>query len=395
MLVVGSAIHNPPMAYFVGKAHLTNADLIKKRGQPPVLFCHPMERDEAARSGLQIKSLSDYDILALLKQTGGDMTEALALRYQQMLTDLELTSGRMALYGRGESGIVLGVFSHLKALMPDLEVVGDANSEVLLMAMATKDEHEVARIRKMGEITVEVVGKVADLLTSQRAKDEVLVKSDGEPLTIGEVKRQIDLWLAERGAENPEGTIFAIGRDAGVPHSVGNDGDLLRLGQTIIFDIFPTEAGSGYYYDFTRTWCLGYVPDEVQALYDDVYAVYQQVMSELKVDGPCGDYHKRTCELFKERGHPVIDDDPKLTEGFVHGLGHGVGLHVHERPRIGAGATERDRLEPGVVVTIEPGLYYPERGMGCRLEDTVYVRPDGEIEVLVDYPYDLLLPVKA
>ena len=88
-------------------------------------------------------------------------------------------------------------------------------------------------------------------------------------------KRRINLWLAERGADNPEGTIFAIGRDAGVPHSTGTASDPLRLGQTIVYDIFPCEAGGGYYYDFTRTWCLGYAPDAVQALYQDVLDVYQ------------------------------------------------------------------------------------------------------------------------
>jgi Xaa-Pro aminopeptidase len=67
---------------------------------------------------------------------------------------------------------------------------------------------------------------------------------------------------------------------------------------------------------------------------------------------------------------------------------------VHEAPWFGATASERDRLDPGVVVTIEPGLYYPERGMGCRLEDTVWVRPDGELEILVEYPLDLVLPVR-
>ena len=77
----------------------------------------------------------------------------------------------------------------------------------------------------------------------------------------------------------------------------------------------------------------------------------------------------------------------------MHSLGHGLGLHVHENPTFGAGATEADRLDPGVVVTIEPGLYYPERGMGVRLEDTVYARPDGGFEVLADYSLDLVLPI--
>src|SRR5690606_25838376 len=149
---------------------------------------------------------------------------------------------------------------------------------------------EVERIRDVGKKTVEVVAQVADFLTSQRGVDEVLVGVDGAPLTIGDVKRKINLWLAERDLENPEGTIFAIGADAGVPHSSGQSGDLLRLGSTIVFDIFPCEAGGGYFYDFTRTWCLGYAPDFALSLYVDVRAVYNQVVSDLRPGAECKTY---------------------------------------------------------------------------------------------------------
>lgn len=84
---------------------------------------------------------------------------------------------------------------------------------------------------------------------------------------------------------------------------------------------------------------------------------------------------------------------PQTLEGYVHSLGHGVGLNIHEPPWFGDTATPSDLLTPGVVFTVEPGLYYPERGMGIRLEDTVWVRPDGQIEQLAEYPYDLVLPM--
>ncbi len=395
ILVTGPAQHNPAMYYLTGGGHLTNADLIKARGNDPVLYYSPMERDEAAATGLQTQNLVEYGLDDLLKQANGDAIKALALRYQKMLAEQEITSGRMAIYGKVEVGAGYAVFSALQELMPDLEIVGEPTREsMLLEAMAAKDEAEVEHMRRMGKITTTVVGNVADFLTSHQAKNGVLVDRKGEALTIGDIKRRINLWLAMEGAENPEGTIFAIGRDAGVPHSSGNPEDLLRLGQTIIFDIFPCEAGGGYFYDFTRTWCLGYAPDEVQALYDDVYSVYQTIMAELKVGMPFKDYQKRTCELFEAQGHPTLRENPALQEGYVHSLGHGLGLHVHERPWSGSSAAQDDILEPGVVVTIEPGLYYPEKGMGCRLEDTVWVTPDGEMEILAEYPMDLVLPIQ-
>ena len=395
LLVTGPAVHNPEMYYFTGGVHMTGGDLIKKRGGDPVLFFNPMERDEAAATGLQTRGLEAYNLHELLKAHHGDRTAALAERYQRMLGDIGFTHGRLGLYGRVSVGPVFAVFNELQRRLPEVEVVGETGDSVILKARATKEADEIQRMRGIGKITTEVVGRVAEYLRSQRGVDGVLVDGSGEAVTVGAVKQRINLWLAELGAENPEGTIFAIGRDAGVPHSSGNPRDVLRLGQTIVFDIFPCEAGGGYFYDFTRTWCLGYAPDEAQALYDDVASVYRQVTAELEVGAPCQPYQQRTCELFEAQGHPTVNSHPQTQEGYVHSLGHGLGLDVHEAPWFGANASADDRLVPGVVVTIEPGLYYPERGLGCRLEDTVWVTPEGKFEVLAEYPHDLVLPVRA
>ncbi len=396
ILVTGPAQHNPAMYYLTGGGHMTSADLIKPRGAEAVLYYNPMERDEAAATGLKTKNLIDYDWQAFLKQADGDFAKGQALRYQQMLTEQGVTSGRVSIFGIGEVGATYAVLAALQAVMPDIAVVGeDARSSLMLEAMATKDKVEIERIRQMGKVTTAVVGQVADFLTSHKAKDGVVIKADGEPLTIGDVKSKINLWLAEKGVENPHGTIFAIGRDSGVPHSTGNPSDVMALGKTIVFDIFPCEAGGGYHYDFTRTWCLGYAPDEAQALYDDVLFVYQRVMSELKSNVPFKDYQKLACNLYEARGHATIKDDPSIQEGYVHSLGHGVGLNIHESPWSGSGATERDVLVPGAVVTIEPGLYYPSKGLGCRLEDTIVVKPDGTFEILAEYPLDLVLPIQG
>ena len=396
ILVTGPAQHNPAMVYLTGGGHMTNADLIKVRGADPVLYYNPMEREEAAASGLKTKNLLDYNWKDLMKQAEGDANKARALRYRMMFADQGITAGRVSVYGRGELGSGYAVLTALQAAAPELEIVGeDGQTSLMLTAMATKDSDEIERIKKMGKITTDVVGQVADFLSSHAAKDDVLVKTDGSLLTIGEVKGKINLWLAENGVENPHGTIFAIGRDAGIPHSTGTPSDVMALGKTIVFDIFPCEAGGGYHYDFTRTWCLGYAPDEVLALYEDVFTVYQKVMGELKVNTPFNDYQSMTCELFESQGHATIKGDPTLQEGYVHSLGHGLGLHVHEAPWSGSSASERDILAPGSVVTIEPGLYYPSKGMGCRLEDSVAVMPDGSFEILADYPLDLILPVNG
>lgn len=394
LLVIGNIDHNPAMMYFTGGGHVSNADLIKKRGEPPVLFCNAMERDEAAKTGLRTVTFAEFKWKELVAQSGGDLAEARALSYAKQFQSLGITAGRVAVYGMFEIGPVIAVLERLEKHLPGLEITGYFKDQILMPAMMTKDPDEVERIRRMGKNTTEVIARTADWLSRYSVNQGVLIRSDGTPLKIGEVKSKINLWLAELGAENPEGTIFAIGRDAGVPHSAGAPEDLVRLGQPIVFDIFPCEIGGGYFYDCTRTWSLGFATDETLALYEEVREVYQKVVASLKVNMPFKAVQELTCDLFAARGHPTPKTHSEPEEGYTHSIGHGLGLRVHEMPFSGIGATEREALVPGTVFTIEPGLYYPSRGMGVRLEDTFYTRPDGTFEVLADYPYDLVIPMK-
>ena len=395
-VVFGNAENNPPMYYLTGGGHVSHATVIKKRGEEAVYFYNDMERDEAAKSGLKLLPYSKYDYNELLKKADGDLLLASALRYQQMLEEVGLTKGRVGVYGHYDVSTVFGTLNHLQKLMPSIEFVGEARDDsIFLRAMETKDENEVERIRKMGKVTTAVVEKVKEYLTSCDVRnDEVLLKEDGTVLTVGDVHSKIRLWVSEHGAELPSGFIFAIGRDAGVPHSAGTPSDLMRLGQTIVFDIYPAEAGGGYYYDFTRTWSLGYTTPEAQALFDQVKEIYDTLNDNFDLNVAFKDYQRMTCEFFEGKGHQTPLNTKAPIEGYVHSLGHGVGLNIHERPFSGLTAGDDQRLKPGVIITSEPGLYYPEKGMGFRIEDTLWVRPDGVMEKLADYPYDFVLPMK-
>jgi len=319
-----------------------------------------------------------------------------ALRFQRILNDLGLTKGRVGVYGNVDFSSTFAAVTRLQRLMPDLELVGESGMDsVFIRAMETKDARDVERIRRMGQITTEVVSLTAEYLTSRDVRaDEVLLKEDGSPLTVGDVQARIRLWVAERGAELPEGFIFSIGRDAGVPHSTGNPADLMRLGQTIIYDIYPAERGGGYFYDFTRTWSLGYASPEAQELYGQVQEIFDRLLENFDLNASFKDYQRMACEYFESKGHKSQLNTENPLEGYVHSLGHGVGLYIHERPFSGLTVDDTHRLAPGVIITSEPGLYYPEKGMGFRIEDTLWIRPDGKIEILADYPYDFVLPMK-
>ncbi len=393
LLVRGPGHQNPSMVYFTGYANMTSATLIKKRGEDPVLIHYSMERDEAAKSGCRLKNIDDYEWTTLVEAVNGDMIRATSELLKRAFEEFGV-HGQVALYGRLEIGQAYSSMKQLESLMPEVRLVGESiHDAILTQARETKDAQEVERIRHMGRITTGVVSEIADFLTSQRIKDEVLIDGEGRPVTIGAVRSLIELHLARLGADNPDGTIFAMGHDAAVPHSIGRDSDVLRVGVPIIFDIFPCEPGGGYYYDFTRTWCLGHAPEEVRQAYEDVLDVYKTLLKSLRAGGPCRDYQLMACDLFEARGHPTVRSDPKSERGYVHSLGHGLGLDVHEAPGFSGLSSNDDVLEPGSVITLEPGLYYPERDLGVRLEDTLWIRPDGPPEILTEYPLDLVLPV--
>jgi Xaa-Pro aminopeptidase len=385
ILVLGNAENNPPMYYFTGGGHVSNAALFKKPGQAPVLYCNAMEREEAGKSGVKVIPLKTGPMEVLTKKPGG------------IFEGQDFKSGRLGFYGKLDAGETILMIDAIRKTFPNIEFVGEPLEDSIFMrAMETKDQDEVARIRKMGKITTEVVGMVASYLTQCDVReDEVLLKVDGTPVRVADVKNKISLWLAERGATEVEGTIFAIGHDAGVPHSVGSPDDQMRLGQTIVFDIFPAEVGGGYFYDFTRTWSLGYATPEAHKLYDEVHGVYDKVITNLDLNAGFKEYQKLVCEEFHKNGHNTpMHTDGVLENGYVHSLGHGLGLNVHERPWSRHTVSDDNILRSGVVFTIEPGLYYPEKGLGVRIEDSYWVRPDGKMELLADYPYDFVLPMK-
>lgn len=141
LVVIGDAQHNPPMFYLTGGGHVNNAILVKQYGKEPVLFCNDMEREEAAKSGLNVRCFSDYPYDDLLKEAAGDPILAGALRLQNMFTDLGLVHGTVSLYGQTEFGSSFAVFSLLQKMIPELSLVGETQDASLFMkAMETKDE---------------------------------------------------------------------------------------------------------------------------------------------------------------------------------------------------------------------------------------------------------------
>jgi Xaa-Pro aminopeptidase len=392
--ITGPADHNPALVYFTGVANITRADLIKRRGEPPILFHQPMEREEAARTGLRCRNFSDFGMEEILKQAGGNRARAGAVCMARVFREVGV-SGRVAVGGTVELSAAYALLEELSKHAPDIQLTGESEPSVLLQARSTKSPQEIERIRSIAAVAAAVIGETAEYITSHAVSGGFLTDGRGRRLTIGDVKAFIRRSLAGHGAEAPEGIIFAQGRDGAIPHSTGTDGDGLRTGCPIVFDLFPCETGGGYFHDITRTWCLGHAPDEVQRLYDQVLQAYTEAERMVRAGLPAREVQPAVCRRFESMGHPTICGNPRTEDGYVHLVGHGLGLNVHESPSFLAMESNREVLQPGAVFTIEPGLYYPERGMGVRLENTVWIRPDGSAEVVSSYPMDLVLPMRG
>ncbi len=384
---------NPIFRYLTGVAdHLTGILIVHWTGRRQLIH-GTMERDAARKTGLELINRNRWPMHEILKKYPQPL-EASVEFYRRIFADLKI-HGRVAFYGTGAIGAHHALLQRLQAELPGVEIACEFERDIFQLARETKDAAEIETMRQVGETTCQIVKATVKFLQSHEVRDERLVHQDGRPLTIGEVKNFIRMETLNRGLEEPEGHIFALGRDAGVPHNVGVAETPLVLGQTIVFDIYPRRSG-GYYHDMTRTFCLGYAPPEIERAYRDVLECFEQVVTTLQLGQPTQTYQLQACDFFEARGRRTIRSDPKAQSGYIHGLGHGLGLELHEQPSFPTfGEHPELTLRPGMVFTIEPGLYYPEQGFGIRLEDTYCCDQSGEFHSLTPYPKELVIPLKA
>ncbi len=389
IVVTGLVRGNPALIYLLNGVPLSHAIWIKKRGSEPVLIAGSMEREEALGAGVPVILETKYNYYQLLREHGGNALAARVAFYARIFDDLD-TKGNVGFYGMEDQGSAYCLLRALNDALPDVNVMGEYGQNLLSEARATKSATEVSRIREAGRRTAEVVRATVGFLRMHTVDTaEILRRADGEMLTVGDVHAFIRRQVALQGLEDPEGFIFSTGRDAGIPHSKGTLAAPMRLGESIVFDIFPREAGGGYFFDMTRTFCLGYAPAAVQRLYDDTRSCIETVIARVAVGDDAQRYQALTCAFYRERGHPTIEELPATLSGYVHTLGHGLGLDVHEEPFF----REQTLLRPGHVFTVEPGLYYPDEGMGCRIEDVLWIDESGAVHNLTDFPYDLVIPM--
>ena len=248
----------------------------------------------------------------------------------------------------------------------------------------TKTDDELREIRRANAATAAGHQAVVEILRASHIQ-RGYVMHGGKRLTSEFLRAAIARACLAAGAVTVLESIAAAG-DQGCDCHCNGSGPI-RAHELIVVDIFPRLQSSGYFGDMTRTYLKGKASEAQRKLVADVKEAHRRSMATVKAGTSLAKVHLAASEYFEEQGYESGEVDGQYT-GFFHSLGHGVGLNVHEAPSVSH--KSKGRLRSGMVITIEPGLYYPGLG-GCRWEDVVAVTRTG-CSLLSKFPYEWEIP---
>jgi len=380
LLVLARSSQDPDLAPFVGDVHLGDSQLIVPREGPVCLaYQTPMERDEAAATGLRLITPEHLDMTRWLNLPA-EPGDVMAWVAERSLEAAGVSPGRVALAGHGQAGLIQAATAAL-ARKGWTWVPGNP---IVLAVRKKKTAAEMVAIRVAAEGVMAAMRRVAGRLAAAAVQDGELWQ-EGERLTVACLRAEIGQALAARGLEQPKGNIVAPAEEGGVPHSAGTQERVLRAGEPIVVDVYPLGT---MFADCTRVFCVGEPSEALLRAHSLVLQALERSHERAKPGVRGWDLQEEVCALFESAGFPTPISDPNTTRGYVHNLGHGVGFDLHEQPIFRKVSGAEGVLREGDVFTLEPGLYDPGEGYGVRLEDLVHLGPGG-LENLTPLPYEL------
>ncbi len=386
LLVMGGSFDNADFRYCLPGAGLTGGMVLYLRQGRVVVLHSPMERENLPR-GDWYEAVCESE-LRKDGEEGRKSSPQVPIGLREASQAFRLLRhvgfrGRLGLAGRLSAPVVVELMNAVRSLK-GVEIAGVEAHRVLQKARSVKLEDEIKLIGKAARRVDDVMRKVSAFVAEECTVDSsgYVRESGGTHLTCGRIRRLVEEELLLAGMDMPVKLIISHGREAGIPHHPGTPERRIRAGLPVLLDVFPRWRDNGYFCDVTRTFCIGEPVVELKRIYKDVALVRERVIEMIEPGLPVRRLDERACELFEKLGHSTLRTDPAGTSGYCHGLGHGVGLDVHEYPPINFRMPEEVVLEPGMVFTIEPGLYYPARKIGVRLEDTVVLGADGKVRIL-------------
>jgi len=383
LLIVARTAQDPDLAPFVGAAHLGECQLVAPRAGPAHLaYLTPMERDEAASTGLALLTPEALDLTRWASEAP-EPAEHMARVARKALQLAGVVPGRLALAGHGQAGVIVAACNHL--VKEGWTIV--PGNPLVLAVRKRKTAAELASLRAAAAATCTAMRRVAELLAAAFVEDDHSLRLEGEALRVARLRDEVARVFAGHGLEQPKGNIIAPAEEGGVPHSIGTPDRILRAGESLIVDLFPHGA---LWADCTCTFCVGTPPEPLARAWAVVRDALETAYLRAATGARGWDIQETICALFDQRGYPTPISSPGTTAGYVHNLGHGVGFDLHEPPIFKKSSGAEGVLREGDVFTLEPGLYDPTpgTGYGVRLEDLMWLGPEGP-ESLTALPYEM------
>ena len=312
---------------------------------------------------------SAFDVILSLEEWRERARKAFRGRAVGTADTIRILSREFGIAGFLVSGdFPVGIALRLRAVRVPLKIAEGP----LFPERERKSDEEARAIREGNAASAAGIRAAERILRQAEIRGNRLIYQ-GRSLTSERLRYAIDSACLERGAV-ASNTIVAGGDQACDPHCVGTGP--LRPNQLIVIDVFPRVSKTGYYGDMTRTFLKGSASEAQHSLVATVRAAQSMVLKRLKAGVSGERIHREVEGCFESAGYRTLRCG-QVNEGFFHGTGHGLGLEIHEPPRLSSGGS---RLRSGMVTTVEPGLYYPGLG-GCRIEDVVRINRTG-VEML-------------
>lgn len=233
-----------------------------------------------------------------------------------------------------------------------------------------KTDDEINKIIEVQRVNEKAMQAVFSVLEDSKIRKDGKLSYKNKILTSEYINEVINIVFLKNGCYS-ESNIVSCGRDSAQPHNLGKG--VLFANQFIVVDIFPKSKLQGYFADMTRTFVKGKATVEMKKMYNAVLGAQKIAFNKIKAGIKADLIHKKVQDYFEKTGFRTELKNGKI-QGFFHSTGHGVGLDIHESPNIGLG--NKKSLKVGNVITVEPGLYYPEIG-GVRIEDLVLLTETG------------------
>ena len=246
--------------------------------------------------------------------------------------------------------------------------------DIVEKARETKDADEINEIRAVQAVAEEVTAEAIDLIANADVDPNGILIVKKEPLTVGKVKSFLGHQFLDHGFVMEEDIIVACGPKGSDPHYFGDPQDVLKANQPIILDICPRSVQKRYWTDMTRTIVKGKASDKVRKMFNAVLEAKNTSIDAIQAGTLGSNVYNVCCDVLEKAGYETTRGGKQITRGLTHSLGHGVGLDIHEVPRMSE--LYKFPLKEHNIVTVEPGLYDPDVG-GLRIEDIVEVTNTG------------------